>query len=155
MPPPFPSFPCLPLKDTQSISVFDRRPAVAGIELLVDVLKCVSRLSVKWTTLLRFPCSGVGPPEVPGTKRMDLPSFAKRLFEVYEVFIGELPSGRRSCRYLGVTTSCVNRAASSGKKPERRIIYLNRYAISERTFPLSTDNKLDKLCQKVQKLLCR
>ena len=78
-------------------------------------------------------------------KRMDLSSFAKRLCKVREVSIGELRSGSRRheivearrvfswlavkelgysgaevARYLGVTTSCVTRAASSGEEPERK-----------------------------------
>ena len=77
------------------------------------------------------------------TKKMDLSSFAKRLCKVRGVSIGELRSGSRRheivearrvfcwlvvkelgysgaevARYLGVTTSCVTRAASSGEKPE-------------------------------------
>lgn len=79
------------------------------------------------------------------TKKMDLSSFAKRLCKVRGVSIGELRSGSRRheivearrvfcwlsvkelgysgaevARYLGVTTSCVTRAASSGEKPESK-----------------------------------
>jgi putative transposase len=78
-------------------------------------------------------------------QRMDLSSFAKRLCKLHEVSIGELRSGSRRheivearrvfswlavkelgypgaevARYLGVTTSCVTRAASSGEEPERK-----------------------------------
>jgi len=80
-----------------------------------------------------------------GTKRVDLSSLAKRVCKVHEVSIGELRSGSRRheivetrrvfswlavkelgysgaevARYLGVTTSCVTRAASSGEEPERK-----------------------------------
>jgi len=80
-----------------------------------------------------------------GTKRMDLSSLAKRVCKAHEVSIGELRSGSRRheimetrrvfswlgvkelgysgaevARYLGVTTSCVTRAASSGEEPERK-----------------------------------
>jgi hypothetical protein len=80
-----------------------------------------------------------------GIKRMDLSSLAKRVCKVHEVSIGELRFGSRRqeivetrrvfswlavkelgysgaevARYLGVTTSCVTRAASSGEEPERK-----------------------------------
>ena len=84
------------------------------------------------------------------TKRMDLSSLAKRVCKVHEVSIAKLRSGSRRHeivetrrvfswlavkelgysgvevgRYLGVTTSCVTRAASSGEEPERKS-YISR-----------------------------
>jgi len=80
-----------------------------------------------------------------GIRRADLSSLAKRVCKVHEVSIGELRSGSRRheivetrrvfswlavkelgysgaevARYLGVSTSCVTRAASSGEEPERK-----------------------------------
>jgi len=79
------------------------------------------------------------------TRTMDLSSLAKRVCKTHKVSIGELRSGSRRheivetrrvfswlavkelgysgaevARYLGVTTSCVTRAASSGEEPERK-----------------------------------
>jgi chromosomal replication initiation ATPase DnaA len=84
------------------------------------------------------------------TKRRDLSSLAKRVCKAHEVSIGELRSGSRRheivearrvfswlavkelgysgaevARYLGVTTSCVTRAASSGGEPDKKI-YLSK-----------------------------
>ncbi|MBW2330153.1 MAG: transposase [Deltaproteobacteria bacterium] len=79
-----------------------------------------------------------------GTKKIDLRTLADKVCNVHDVSLGELRSGSRRheivearwilswlavkefgysgaevARYLGVTTSCVNRAVSSGQRPKK------------------------------------
>jgi len=79
------------------------------------------------------------------SKKTELPSLAEKVCNIHRVSLGELRSGSRrqeimevrrvfswlaikelgysgaeAARYLGVTTSCITRAASSGKRPDKK-----------------------------------
>jgi len=94
-----------------------------------------------------------------GTKRMDLRTLANKVCNVHDVLLGELRSGSRRheivearrilswlavkelgysgagvARYIGVTTSCVNRAVSSGQNPKKTTF--ENHTLSAPTSPL-------------------